>query len=226
MNTSFFAVIPAPVLYSKSLKANSKLIYGIISSLTSKEGYCYASNNYLSDQIGLTACGVSRLITDLKSHNFIKVKTIREGKVIKQRRIYLTNAVGVVTNDQGGSDKSARGVVTKAQRDNNNSINKEDIIPSSFFEEIKELYNNTLGQTLPKVIALNNQRKRALSKMIKFHEKHRLLDWWSEYFELVSGVDFLMGRTDYDDSHKNWRCDFDFVINFDKFIKIIEGKYL
>lgn len=43
----YYYVIPATVLYNKELKANEKLLYAIITSLVCKEGYCFASNNYL-----------------------------------------------------------------------------------------------------------------------------------------------------------------------------------
>lgn len=43
----YYSVIPATVLYNKELKANEKLLYAIIISLASKEGYghIYTSKN-------------------------------------------------------------------------------------------------------------------------------------------------------------------------------------
>jgi len=50
---SYYAVIPATVLFNERLKANEKLLYAVITALSNKEGYCYASNKYLADkQIG------------------------------------------------------------------------------------------------------------------------------------------------------------------------------
>jgi hypothetical protein len=246
MESSFFAVIPAHVLYSKTLKANSKLLYGIISSLTSSKGYCYASNSYLSEQFGITTSGISRLVTDLKNHGFISVKMLKEGKQIKQRRIYLilnqeavtddqeavtddqeavTDDQEVVTNDQEGSDKRSKGVVTKAQRDKYNLINKKDIVPRSFLEEIKDLFNREMTDYMPAIYALNNQREKDLKKLIDFHEEHKKIEWWKQYFELIRSSDFLMGRIEYNENHSNWKCTFDFIINFNNFVKIIEGSY-
>ena len=45
---SYYSIIPARVRYS-DLKPNAKLLYGEISSLTHKEGYCYAQNKYFAE---------------------------------------------------------------------------------------------------------------------------------------------------------------------------------
>lgn len=45
----YYAVIPATILFNKDLKANEKLLYAIITILSNKEGYCFASNAYLSN---------------------------------------------------------------------------------------------------------------------------------------------------------------------------------
>ena len=37
---SYYSVIPATVRYDRRLKAAEKLIYGEITSLTNKKGYC------------------------------------------------------------------------------------------------------------------------------------------------------------------------------------------
>lgn len=47
-----YAVIPATILFNKDLKANEKLLYAIITILSNKEGYCFASNAYLSNLLG------------------------------------------------------------------------------------------------------------------------------------------------------------------------------
>ena len=45
----YYAVIPATILFNKDLKANEKLLYAIVTILSNKEGYCFASNAYLSN---------------------------------------------------------------------------------------------------------------------------------------------------------------------------------
>ena len=72
--TSYYSIIPATILYNKNLKANQKLLYAIITSLTHKEGYCYATNRYLAEKLGVKTNTVSSWITDLNRKGFIKVE--------------------------------------------------------------------------------------------------------------------------------------------------------
>ena len=44
----YYSVIPSRILYNDKLKPNQKLLYAIITSLSCKEGYCFASNKYLA----------------------------------------------------------------------------------------------------------------------------------------------------------------------------------
>ena len=46
----YYAVIPATILFDKELKPNEKLLYAVITALSNKEGYCYASNTYLGER--------------------------------------------------------------------------------------------------------------------------------------------------------------------------------
>lgn len=63
---TYFAVIPADVRYAE-ISANSKLLYGEITALTSKEGFCWASNAYFAKLYGTTQKTVSRWIQELKN---------------------------------------------------------------------------------------------------------------------------------------------------------------
>lgn len=217
MNQSYYAVIPAPILNS-NLKPNSKLLYGLISSLANQKGYCYASNNYLSKLINISSSGISKIVKDLYAHGFIKIQLIKEGKQIKERRIYL---MGVLTNELGGTDKCQEGVLTNVLGNIYNKDNNKDICP---YKEIVDLFNNLLPQ-LSSVKIINDKRKRDIKKLWDFHKDHQSLDWWKDYFSFVSNIDFLMGGNNNSTEYKNWKADFDFLINLNKFAKIVEGAY-
>ena len=92
-NVGYYSIIPATVLYNKELKSNEKLLYAIITSLACKEGYCFATNKYLAEKLGVNPKTISSWISDLKDRNFIIVELIRnENKQIVERKIYINDA--------------------------------------------------------------------------------------------------------------------------------------
>ena len=84
---SFYAVIPSEVRYNKSLKPNAKLLYGEITALCNKEGYCWAGNEYFAELYEVSEETVSRWINQLKKHDFINV--VLDQKSDQKRKIYL-----------------------------------------------------------------------------------------------------------------------------------------
>lgn len=89
---AYYAMIPSNVRYCKELKFSERLLYGEITSLLTKEGYCFAKNKYFADLYGVIPGTISRWISHLEKLNFIKVVLIRnEKKQILQRRIYITD---------------------------------------------------------------------------------------------------------------------------------------
>ena len=88
-NPNYYAVIPAKVRYDKELKANEKLLYGEISALSNKNGYCNAGNVYFSELYGVHKKTISEWVTHLKNKGYIEVEIIYEDKKIVERRIYI-----------------------------------------------------------------------------------------------------------------------------------------
>lgn len=88
-NIGYYAVIPATVLFNNELKPNEKLLYAIITALSNKEGFCYASNKYLGDKLGADPKTVSRWIANLRKYNYLVIDIIKnEQQEIIQRKIY------------------------------------------------------------------------------------------------------------------------------------------
>lgn len=87
---SYYAVIPADVRYNDSLPANAKLLYGEISALIGKDGFCYASNAYFMNLYGFSDPTVSRLFKHLEDNGYIIREQEKDasGKVIR-RKIFL-----------------------------------------------------------------------------------------------------------------------------------------
>lgn len=82
----YWAVIPSPVRYDKNLTPSEKLLYGEISSLTNKTGYCYAANAYFAELYGLTERTIRRMLADLQESGYIRIEDGNGGRL--RRRIY------------------------------------------------------------------------------------------------------------------------------------------
>ena len=68
------------------------MLYAIITSLACKEGYCFASNEYLAEKLGVNRKTVSSWITHLEEKKFIIREVIRnENQRILKRKIYLND---------------------------------------------------------------------------------------------------------------------------------------
>ena len=120
---NYYAIIPAEVRYDKQLKPNEKLLYGEITSLATKTGECWASNNYFADLYEVEPETISRWIKDLKDRGYITTRIdYKEGtKEIEKRAIIIEG--GIDKKIKGGIDKKVKG---NNKEFNNTSINKEE----------------------------------------------------------------------------------------------------
>jgi hypothetical protein len=90
----YYAIIPADVRYDDRIPANAKLLYGEISALIGRDGFCFASNQYFADIYGCTPVTVARLISSLEDAGHIKRAIERDsaGQVVC-RKIWLSVSI-------------------------------------------------------------------------------------------------------------------------------------
>ena len=88
IKSNYYAIIPAIVRYDKELTDKAKLLYGEITCLCNKEGYCFATNNYFANLYNCTSRAIQFTISKLQEKGYIKI--IVENNY--QRKIYLTDA--------------------------------------------------------------------------------------------------------------------------------------
>lgn len=151
-NVGYYSVIPATVLYNKELKANEKLLYAIITSLACKEGYCFATNKYLAEKLGVNHKTVSSWISDLQKRKFIIVELIRnENKQIIQRKIYINDVPYPLNSGYKYQSKNGQAIHQKVE-DNNirNNIknNKKSYSNYTNQREYSEEFLNSLYANL------------------------------------------------------------------------------
>ena len=155
IRANYYAIIPAYIRYNKELKFGERLMYGEITALSNKSGYCYASNKYFADLYGVSQSTISRWISHLAELNSIDVQIIRnEKKEIIERRLYITDTPYMQNctypytqnNQYPIRKKSKENIVNNNMLDSlfNYIIKKEKQIPKEFSNyelQILELLN-------------------------------------------------------------------------------------
>ena len=73
----YWAVIPADVRYDERIPPNAKLLYGEISALCNREGYCWAKNEYFAQLFGWAPTTVTRLLSGLRDAGYLSVEMVK-----------------------------------------------------------------------------------------------------------------------------------------------------
>lgn len=102
---NYYAIIVASVRYDKRLKANAKLLYGEITALTGKHGFCWADNKYFAQLYEVSIGTISRWISQLESFGYLRIQYFPEQG--NKRRIYISETIGIVKNDNRVLPKKA-----------------------------------------------------------------------------------------------------------------------
>lgn len=93
IETGYWAVITADVLFDPTLSPIAKILYAHITVLQKKQGYCYASNAYFAQKKVLNCAKetVSRRISELEKRGYIKTQIVykADGKTVDKRLIYV-----------------------------------------------------------------------------------------------------------------------------------------
>lgn len=116
---SFYAVIPADVRYDKTLSPNAKLLYGEITALCSKEGFCWASNTYFAELYEVAPTTISEWVRLLRDAGHISC----EVEPNNTRRIFLKGSSGKAEEGIGKSRRPSSGKAEHINTVSNTSIN-------------------------------------------------------------------------------------------------------
>ena len=81
-----YVQVPMVVLLDDGISSTAKLLMGLITTLSMKDGYCYASNRYLSNLLKVSKRTISSSITTLRRNNYLKIDNEDSA-----RKIYLAS---------------------------------------------------------------------------------------------------------------------------------------
>lgn len=94
-NVNYFAVIPANVRYDRKVCPNAKLLYGEVTALCNKEGYCWATNKYFAELYRVSTRAVTSWIKQLTDNGYLESEIVyKDGtKEIAARYLRLSAAM-------------------------------------------------------------------------------------------------------------------------------------
>ena len=148
-------------------KPNAKLLYGEITALSNKLGYCFASNNYFAELYGVSKNTVSRWISDLNKLGFITVQIERNSNKEIIKRI-----IGIAQIADRSIDKISKENTTRINTTSNNIYIKEKFINEVMnFDYPKDMLDDFINYWT------EGKKKMRYQKQGIFEIKLRLLRW-------------------------------------------------
>ena len=104
-------------LFDDRIRAQLPLLL-LISSLSAKEGYCYASNQYFAEKFKTSSVNISRWITELKKYGYIETEDEKFGAVVTNRKIRIVDLA--INKNVNGDYHPEETAINK----NDNAVNK------------------------------------------------------------------------------------------------------
>jgi hypothetical protein len=160
---SYYSVIPATIRYCKGITMLAKMMYGEITALSNKEGYCFASNIHFAELYECSISTIIRAINSLVEFNFITREIIKDKTTnqVIERKLYINDTPKKIRifagmynkNDSRGGVKndSRGGVIFDTYNSTRNiivqDINKKEIKNKEKENQIKQIYENQNQKT-------------------------------------------------------------------------------
>lgn len=129
MSGGYFLIIPEPVASHPDLCPAAKLFFGRLTQFTQKKGFCWASNAYLGELMGVDERTIKRWLSDLKDIGFIRIET-KKHQLKTERKIYtyLSDFKNISTKGQKcplERDKNVPSEGTKMSPKQNKLLSKD-----------------------------------------------------------------------------------------------------
>jgi len=147
----YYAIIPATVRYDKSLPQGAKLLYGEISALCNKKGFCWARNEYFSELYKTSERTIIGWIQRLRDAGHINIyfEYFPDSQKIKKRFISLPK------------DKSKVEQPMKPETADDDLVVKKSSPPSgekNFLENNTASFNNKAAAAANNTAAENSEK--------------------------------------------------------------------
>ena len=85
-----FGIVPHKLRKSQNVSSGAKLLFCALVELQYELGYCYATNNYLAEEMNTSDSTIKRWLNELADESWVKVIVDRnENNEVIERRIYI-----------------------------------------------------------------------------------------------------------------------------------------
>lgn len=173
-NSKICSIIPESVMFDNRLIANEKILLGSIMVLSSKTGYCFASNSYFAKNHNASKRSVSRWISHLNTLNYIGVEIIRNvSQEVEERKIYI-----------------------RAGPYGQNCLypmDKNDVYNNIDYNKIDRLYNIIINKESDENCEFDLERFEAILKMFDFeYSKEIVINFTKENVEKVKNIIYAL----------------------------------
>lgn len=177
----YWSVIPAPVRNDPQLKMSAKLLYADISALCGETGYCWATNAYLAERMGVAVSTISRLVHQLELGGYVRTEMVATDQG-SERHIYAG-----IFPCRGGSTQKEQDPPGSTQKRQGGSTQKEQDPYKD--DKYTEIY--------PPKVPQKAGRKRA-PKSVPEWKPERFEAFWSYYRDNVRGEDRMSAVQEWD----------------------------
>ncbi|PSG90890.1 DUF1376 domain-containing protein [Aurantibacter aestuarii] len=143
-------------------------------------------------------------------------KDFNFSKIIEKKGVLITDLDLIKSNVKDQFNQMVDHMVNNLENENENE--NENIIvkiKDSDFEEIKNVFNSVC-KDLPSIQKITEKRKKSILNLAKKHN----LETIGNVFKITSQSEFLNGN-----NKDNWSASFDWLLNPNNFLKVLEGNY-
>lgn len=179
----------------------------------------------IAQQTGLYERTVRRTLKELREMNIIKIVKPADNRYQKTN-VYAIDlkrlSIAPPVRETGVSQKQEPPVTetpTPCSSDTQTIIEPSINRDIKYIDEMKEIYNDVLGNILPACRSISATRRRKMQAIYK-RDFNQNLSEWKEYCERILRCPFLIG-----DNDKGWMASFDWIIETRNLNKILEGNY-
>ena len=123
---NYYTIMPAEIRLDKRLSPFDKILYSDILTLSSKKGYCYATNKYFAQVYQMSISSISQTISKLVELGYIKrfYEYKENSKMIERRKLYVAeNYTGSIKNLTVPIVENKKQGIGENSQDNNINMN-------------------------------------------------------------------------------------------------------